>query len=258
MEGPNPLAAAWSLLQARRVAPPRPTGPEDLDASHEALDPILTRLATDGIGALAGLGPALAGYRRHLAASDPDALGRRGALAFWLNLYNAAALELAAEADRLGTGTVLRVPGAFTRRVVTVAGEPLSLDGIEHGKVRRFGDPRIHAALVCGALSCPTLRYEPFTAAALHDQLDDQMRSFLAGGGARRRGERLELSRVFLWYGGDFTRPHAMPTYLPASHRNLRRALLGWLPPELAAWTGRSRPRVAFQPYDYGLACAVG
>ena len=36
------------------------------------------------------------------------------------------------------------------------------LDDIEHGKVRRFGDPRIHSALVCGSVSCPTLRFEPY------------------------------------------------------------------------------------------------
>jgi hypothetical protein len=58
-------------------------------------------------------------------------------------------------------GSVLRMPGAFSAPFVTVAGERLSLDAIEHAKIRRFADPRIHAALVCGSVSCPTLRPPP-------------------------------------------------------------------------------------------------
>ena len=53
-------------------------------------------------------------------------------------------------------------PGAFDAPWAMVGGESLSLNDIEHGKIRRFRDPRIHAALVCGSVSCPTLRYEPF------------------------------------------------------------------------------------------------
>ena len=83
-------------------------------------------------------------------------------LAFWLNLYNAGALALAADTLSAGENTVLRIPGAFDAPWAMVGGESLSLNDIEHGKIRRFGDPRIHAALVCGSASCPTLRYEPF------------------------------------------------------------------------------------------------
>ena len=87
---------------------------------------------------------------------------------------------------------------------------------IEHAKIRRFRDPRIHAALVCGSVSCPTLRREPFSGAGIDAQLEAQMRSFLEHGGAvaDRPSNALSLSRVMLWYGGDFTRPNRMPTNL--------------------------------------------
>ncbi len=135
-----------------------------------------------------------------------------------------------------------------------IAGEALSLDDIEHGKVRRFGDPRIHAALVCGSVSCPTLRSEPYDGARLHDQLEDQMSRFLASGAAvpDPPARKVTLSRVFLWYGADFTRPYRMPTLLAA---RLADPMVGALPGRL----DRQNPSgVGFQPYDWALRCAVG
>jgi hypothetical protein len=154
---------------------------------------------------------------------------------------------------------VLRVPGAFDRPVLDIAGEQLSLDAIEHGKIRRFGDPRIHGALVCGSVSCPTLRFEPYRGEELDSQLDDQMRRFLAGGGAQldQGTGTVHLSRVFLWYGGDFTRPASMPTWLPARPAALPRVLLPWLD-ESADWLASGPAAVKYQPYDWGLRCSVG
>ena len=101
--------------------------------------------------------------------------------------------------------------------MIEVAGEKLSLIDIEHGKIRRFSDPRIHGALVCGSLSCPTLRPEPFVGSTLQEQLNDQMAQFLRLGGAvvDRDAGVLSLSRVFRWYGSDFVRPRIMPLLFP-------------------------------------------
>ena len=150
-------------------------------------------------------------------------------------------------------------PGGFSRTWAEVAGEELSLDDVEHGKIRRFGDPRIHGALVCGSVSCPTLRYEPYAGDRLDAQLDAQMRAFLAGGGARVDRDRgvLGLSRVFLWYGGDFTRPHRMPTWLPARRRHLTSVISRWLSPADATWVAQTTPTVEFAPYDWALACSI-
>jgi hypothetical protein len=219
----------------------------------------LQALAKGGTPALAGVQADLDRYLAGVGAIDPDTLNRPEALAYWLNLYNAGALNLAARALAEGVESVLRVPGGFDARVFDIAGEQLSLDAIEHGKIRRFGDPRIHAALVCGSVSCPTLRYEPYRGDQIEHQLDDQMRRFLAGGGAQLEMDTrtVNLSRVFLWYGGDFTRPHRMPTWIPARPRTLVRALLPWLD-EAAAWVASGETSVGFQPYDWGLRCSVG
>jgi len=256
--GPNPLGVAWSALRAGAARRPRPGGSAGVD--HAALAPILVALRTGGMGALVDLRPALADYRSSLEQVVPDQLSATEALAYWLNLYNAGALDLAAEAAQTVATTVVGVRGGFRRSWATVAGETLSLDGIEHGKVRRLGDPRIHAALVCGSASCPTLRFEPYSGSGVHAQLDNQMRRFLAGGGAAadRNAGMLLLSRILKWYGGDFVHPHRMPTWLPATRRRIVVAITPWLDASVVSWIAETRPGVRFQPYDWALACTVG
>jgi len=247
------------VFRARRVRRPRPRGTLAFPEEHPELAAVLDVLARGGIAALPERRDDLASYRDRVAAVDPDDLTPDAALAYWLNLYNAGALHLAAGAVETGRDTVLRIPGAFDAPWVTVAGETLSLNDIEHGKIRRFGDPRIHGALVCGSVSCPTLRNEPFVAGRLDDQLDNQLRSFLTAGGAvyDPHGNVLHLSRVFLWYGGDFTRPARMPTWLSARTTSLARTLARWLTADVATAVRTRTPKVRFAPYDWGLACSV-
>jgi hypothetical protein len=239
-----------------RVRRPAPSGEGTVDHSELAL--ILSKLEAHGVPGLVDDRELIGAYRAGLEKVIPDELSRGEALAFWLNLYNAGALDIAAEAFSRAETTVLRVPGAFSRKWATVAGEELSLEDIEHGKIRRFKDPRIHGALVCGSASCPTLRYEPYGGSDVDAQLDSQMRSFLAGGGAAYDPDtgRLLLSRIFMWYGADFARAQRMPTWIPASKRSIGKAVAEWLEPELRAQTEGAG--VAYQSYDWGLACSIG
>jgi len=257
VDSPNPLRVAWSIFRARRATPPGPHGTAAAD--HTGLGPVLQALAKGGTPALAQVRDDLDEYLAAVVVIGPAALSRPEALAYWLNLDNAGALNLAARAFAEGADSILRVLGGFDSPTFDIAGERLSLDAIEHGKIRRFGDPRIHAALVCGSVSCPTLRYEPYRGDQLETQLDDQLRRFLTGGGARFDSESrtVYLSRVFLWYGGDFTRPHRMPTWIPVRSRTLVRFLLPWLG-ESPPWLVSGKATVKFQSYDWGLRCSVG
>lgn len=256
MEGPNPLAVGISVLRALRTRKPRWSGTA-VSPGNGGLGSILDQVHRRGVPALPGLLDELDEFTIEQSQVKPSELTHDGGLAYWLNLYNAGALTLAGEASATGEQSVLRLPGAFTRPFVTVGGESLSLNDIEHGKIRRFKDPRIHAALVCGSASCPTLRYEPYEGEGLNDQLDDQTRSFMAAGGASVEGDRLLLSRVFLWYGGDFVRPRRMPTFLPATSRQIGNAIAPWLSDDQQRWLESGRRRVGFQPYDWSLACSV-
>lgn len=256
-QAPNPLAVGMRVARAQRLSRPKPAG--SLVVDHSALQPVLDDLSTQGVSSLPSHQADLEDYRSVLEAADPDDMGPADALAYWLNIYNAGALHAAATAIHGDATSVLRVPGAFSRPWARVAGEQLSLDDIEHGKIRRFGDPRIHGSLVCGSVSCPTLRYEPFAGKELDRQLDDQMRTFLAMGGAAldRFEGTIALSRIFLWYGRDFVRPDTMPAIAPADPGRVRDTVGWWLSDDDRAFVWRHRPTVSFQPYDWGLACSI-
>ena len=119
--------------------------------------------------------------------------------------------------------------------------------------IDRVGAKEISERCVCGSLSCPTLRATPYNGRDLDSQLDDQMRSFLSGGGAVAAEDGfIELSRVFKWFGSDFVRPHRMPTFLPSSKRSILKTVRPWLATDL-----KDRHQVRFQTYDWGLACSV-
>lgn len=256
--GPSPLAAALSVLRSLlTVQAPGPFGAETVP--HSLLEPPLERLDSEGTSVLAELRPGLTRYLDRMAAVDPGSLTRAEALAYWINVYNAGALQLAAQASLAGESSVLGMPGGFREPVISVADEVLGLDDIEHGKLRRFGDPRIHATLVCGSVSCPTLRGEPYRGEVLDSQFDDQLRHFLAAGALQvdRQAGVVYLSRVFLWFGADFVRPHRMPSFLPAQRPRILASLFPWIDEETAEWVVQTQPEVKFQRYDWGLACTV-
>ena len=256
MAGPNIFRAAGSALWALRVKRPSGAGSDSFD--HGRLKPVLADLALPG-----GLdnvdSKSVALYVMSLGSVVPARLTRDEQLAFWLNAYNACAVALALDVAGAGFGSVLEMKSGFDRPVIEVDGENLSLTDIEHGKIRRFKDPRIHGSLVCGSLSCPTLRPEPFTGSQVQDQLEDQMTRFLRSGGAvaDRESGTLSLSRVFFWYGSDFVRSARMPTLLPASRADIASAVVGWLDDGEQEWFRESDPAVMFQAYDWGLGCSV-
>ena len=257
MDDPNPLKVLASIIRARRLRPPRPAGTATAD--HEALLPTLDAVSKGGVAAMADHRSGLTDYLAGLSSIDPDSLTPDHAMAFWLNLYNAGALDLARRAFETATETVLRVPGGFSETFIEVAGEELSLDGVEHGKIRRLQDPRIHGALVCGSVSCPTLRHEPYRGDEVDRQLDSQMKTFLVAGAAvaDRDAGQIALSRVFRWFGADFARPHRMPALVPARRATVLDALEPWLESSIGDWARAARPKVTFQRYDWGLSCAV-
>ncbi|MEM8738131.1 MAG: DUF547 domain-containing protein [Planctomycetota bacterium] len=132
-------------------------------------------------------------------------------LAYYLNAYNAVMLRLwldkgARQADgdeKVFWGTW------FTVNQWRIDGRSMSLDYLEQRLIRpRYEEPRIHAALVCGAVDCPPMLDEPFVGERLDEQLDGRMRAWLhdpAEDGLRVTEDgRVYLSRIFGWYRDDF------------------------------------------------------
>ncbi len=160
-------------------------------------------------------------YLEGLAATDPAALpSNNDRLAFWINVYNAQTLKLITDSypvksiselhygKSLALATALRKTAWHTHRFV-VGGKEYTLDAVEHAILRPvFRDFRIHAAIVCAAMSCPPLRSEAYEGDAIDRQLDGQMRQFLANPVLNRydgAGNTLYLSKIFSWFEKDFT-----------------------------------------------------
>ncbi len=140
-------------------------------------------------------------------------------LAFWINAYNAITLERIIDRYPIKKGGLIaglrypdnsigQIPGVWKKLSNTVLGKKITLDAIEHEILRvKFNEPRIHAAIVCAARSCPPLRYEAFRAERLETQLSDQSRKFLAKETRfriDRAKKRVYLSAILDWFGADF------------------------------------------------------
>ena len=143
--------------------------------------------------------------------------------AFLINAYNAFTVELIlTKYPKLESikdlGGLLTKPWSI--KFVPLLGSTLTLDNVEHDKLRergRFDDPRVHFAVNCASIGCPMLREEAFVAERLDEQLDEQAQRFLADRSRNRvRDGKLEVSKIFDWYGGDFKLGHRGITSLPA------------------------------------------
>ncbi|MCP9785796.1 DUF547 domain-containing protein [Cyanobium sp. N5-Cardenillas] len=182
---------------------------------------------------------------------DPEPGSRAEAMALWINLYNALVIRQVLARFPVASirPTVAAVPNwpaflaFFSRPVISLQGQSLSLNRIEHGILRpRFGDPRLHFALVCAAVGCPLLRPEAYRAERLDAQLEEDTHRFLRNPLKLRFDptcRTLHVSRIFQWYRGDVL---AVAPSIPAYVGRYRSELA--LPADV---------RLRYLPYDWAL-----
>jgi hypothetical protein len=138
-------------------------------------------------------------------------------MAFLINAYNGFTVELILTrwpklASIKDLGSLLSSP--WKPKWITLLGAKVSLDDIEHEMLRRrgrFDDPRVHFAVNCASIGCPALREEAFVAERLEAQLDEQALRFMSDRTRNRynaQAGRLELSKIFDWFGEDFSLGH--------------------------------------------------
>jgi len=208
---------------------------------------------------------ALADYVAGLAGVPISAYHRDQQLAYWLNLYNALTVKLVLDHYPVASIRDIDIsPGWFSngpwnKKLVTIEGEAVSLNDIEHRILRPiWRDARIHYAVNCAAVGCPHLKPEAFTA---------DYRGAAERGGARvrqpparrahreRPPRRLEHLRVVL---GGLRRQRRGRDRAPQALRRARR--LG------RACRGRAdrRLRLRLEPQrragavERAVACAAG
>ncbi len=130
-------------------------------------------------------------------------------LSFYINAYNILAIKTVLDhwpvESIKDAGSLFRP--VWRRDAGTLHGKVISLQSVEDDLLRSMAEPRIHMAIVCASVSCPDLRAEPYRAATLNIQLDDQAKAFLhnTAKGARVSGDTVEVSKIFDWFEDDFS-----------------------------------------------------
>ncbi len=141
--------------------------------------------------------------------SHPAVFPRReDRLAYWINAYNTLVISGVVNAYPVTSVKSIHPQPGFFKVYHVLGGKSYSLDEIEHKIIRkRFGDPRIHAALNCAAASCPALRPEAFRSEQLENQLEAAVRDFILDPlhvKVDRDSGTLILSKILEWFEGDF------------------------------------------------------
>jgi hypothetical protein len=150
-------------------------------------------------------------------------------IAFWINAYNMQMLNIIIKNYPIKPSRVLSVlwgpksirhitgdiTGIWNSNKFIIMDEEFTLSDVEKRLFQKeFNEPRVLFALSRASLSGPPLRREPYYGHKLYDQLDDQVRKFLAntcGFRIDRDAGVVRLSALFQpgWFGGEFVGKYA-------------------------------------------------
>jgi len=264
--GLGPGLTGSARAQASASAAP----PADLFAPWQALLQDHVQVRADGrasrvdYAGLARRRPELQAWLARLSSVSPASYAAWPSaqrLAFLINAYNGFTIDLVLSrypdlASIKDLGGLLSSP--WKKPFFPLLGQTRSLDELEHGLIRGPGgwqEPRVHMALVCASIGCPMLQPRAWVGDTLEAQLDDALRRFL---GDRRRNrpdparQRLQVSRLFDWYHGDFERGQPGPEPLRAWFARWADEVAGPDPAAVAA-VRRGEWSISFLEYDWRL-----
>ncbi len=154
----------------------------------------------------------LKNYLQTLQATPISSFNRKEKLAYWINLYNAFTFELILERYPVASIRDVNIsPGLLARgpwgaKLLTVEGEKLSLDDIEHRILRPiWQDNRIHYAVNYASLGSPNLQPAAYTGENTEALLDKGAREFVNHTrGVALTGGKLTVSSIYVWFQEDF------------------------------------------------------
>jgi hypothetical protein len=154
----------------------------------------------------------LKSYLRTLQSLAISSYNRAEQKAYWINLYNALTVDLVlsrfpVESIRdinISPGLVVR--GPWAAKLLTVEGEKLSLDDIEHRILRPiWKDNRLHYGLNLATLGSPNLQPEAYSGDKTEALLEKAAGEFINHPrGVEIKNGRLKVSSIYVWYDEDF------------------------------------------------------
>ena len=125
--------------------------------------------------------------------SKPQQMNKNQALAFWMNVYNFAAMRLIVEnypVDSIRSLKISLIKYPWSKSIVQIGEQAYSLKQIEKDiLLRQYNDPRVIFGVSCAAVSCPDRIPQAFLASEVNEQLDEIIRAFFSN---TKKGARLD------------------------------------------------------------------
>lgn len=255
---PPPLAEGNSQTTQMTAASATPLDYEDYGTI------LRTYVNADGLvnyAALQANPKPLKDFVAKLGAVSPATYGawsEQEKIAFLINAYNAITLESIIDQNPL-KNSIKEIWGVWNLKNHTIVGQSRTLDNIEHQILRKeFNEPRIHAALVCAAISCPPLRQEPYVGEKLNQQLDDQVRKWLSGTqGLKidRAQNRVLISSIFKWFGEDWQKTYSANDKFVGNNqeRSVLNFVSNYVSPEDQKYLAQGNYKLDYLNYDWSL-----
>ena len=169
--------------------------------------------------------------------------------AYWINLYNALTVSVVLAHLPVASIRDIRLSGLFSSgpwqaKLLTIEGEKVSLDDIEHRILRPiWKDNRLHYALNCASLGCPNLAPMAYTPASIEQLLEQGARAYINHPrGVSCQDGTCTLSSIYVWFQEDFGGDSA------GVRHHLRRYANDLLAAQLQAYRGKFR-----HDYDWHL-----
>jgi len=153
-------------------------------------------------------------YLRRLQSIAISSYSRDEQMAFWINLYNALTVDLilsrfpVASIRDINISPGLLERGPWGAKLISIEGERISLDDIEHRILRPiWKDARIHYALSWASLGGPNLQPTAYSSDNLEGLLEKSAREFVNHPrGVSIQNGKLRVSSLYVWFQEDFGR----------------------------------------------------
>ena len=154
----------------------------------------------------------LSQYVAFLTALPISTYNRAEQKAYWINFYNALTVKLVLDHYPVQSIRDIDIsPGFFSdgpwgKKLVTVEGEKISLNDIEHRILRPiWQDNRVHYAVNCASIGCPNLEAMAYGGPSLDARLDSAAKAYInSPRGVAITGGAITVSKIYDWFIADF------------------------------------------------------
>ncbi len=188
-------------------------------------------------------------FMKWQAKADLSRMSREEQIAFYINAYNSCCIQ--AILDRYPVHSPKDIDGFFDKIKFTVAGEKLTISGIEYNRlIANYKDMRAHFAVVCSDRGCLPLKKGAYQGKTLKADLDAAALRFLKDERqfkVDQKNKVIWISKIFDWYGPKFTKDPKRPAKRPEEY------LKYWASDRVKKLLESGKYKVKFIEWDWTL-----